>query len=318
MNSVFSCFEATSLQIGTTVGGYGNGTMGSDLNALKNPWGIAVDADESIYVSDHANHRVIKLHEGSLMGMIVAGTGIPGNDTNQLNIPTQLYVDSSSNIYVVDNDNYRVMFWGKNATTGIMVAGNGRYGGTSNSFREPEGLSVDSMRNVYVSDFTTHRIMKWAPNASVGALVPGTGVFGNGSGQLYQPSGLYVDDFNSYLYIADVSNHRIQRYYLGGTTNITTVAGGNGVGTGNHQLNTPYGVCVSKKTGDIYIADTFNYRIQRWSPGATSGVTIAGSGKRGSNSTSLNAPYGVALNSNETYLYVTDRDNHRVQRFKLI
>ncbi|CAF4842013.1 unnamed protein product, partial [Rotaria sp. Silwood1] len=50
-----------------------------------------------------------------------------------------------------------------------------------------------------------------------------------------------------------------------GSTNITTVAGENGLGTGNHQLNTSYAVCVSKKTGDVYIADTYNHRIQRWS-----------------------------------------------------
>lgn len=292
--------------------------MGSDLKALSSPWGIMVNVDESIYVSDHNNHRVIKLREESLMGMIIAGTGIAGNKTDQFNLPTELYVDSSSNIYVVDNDNYRVTLWSKNATTGIMVAGTGRQGSSSSTFREPSGLSVDSKGNVYVSDFTTHRVMKWSSNSSYGTLVAGTGVAGNSSEQLYQPSGLYFDNFNSYLYIADVSNHRIQRYYLGGTINITTVAGGNGLGAGNHQLNTPYGVCVSKKTGDIYIADTYNYRIQRWNPGATSGVTIAGSGRSGSNLTSLNAPYGVALNSNETYLYVTDRNNHRVQRFKLI
>nr|ACD54714.1 NHL repeat containing hypothetical protein RRC374-like protein [Adineta vaga] len=308
----------TSLQNGITVGGYGNGTAGNDLTALNYPWGIGIGIDESIYVSDYNNNRVIKLQEGSLVGTTIAGTGIAGNSAGQLKIPLDLFVDSSSNIYVVDNDNYRVMLWRKNATVGIKVAGSGSQGSTASTFREPNGITVDSMGNVYVSDFTTHRVMKWAVNATFGTMVAGTGVSGNSTDQVYQPAGLYFDEIKSYLYIADASNHRIQRYYLGSTINITTVAGGYGLGTGNQQLNTPYSVCVSKKTGDIYIADTFNNRIQRWSPGATSGVTIVGSGGLGSNSTMLNAPRGIALNYNETYLYVTDYNNHRVQRFKLI
>ena len=62
-------------------------------------------------------------------------------------------------------------------------------------------------------------------------------------------------EVHSYLYIAELNNHRIQRYYLGGAPNGTTVAGGNGGNSGNNQLNSPQAVCVSK-TGDIYIVDS--------------------------------------------------------------
>jgi DNA-binding beta-propeller fold protein YncE len=109
-----------------------------------------------------------------------------------------------------------------------------------------------------------------------------------------------------------------QRYQLGITTNGTTIAGGNGIGSGSDQLNQPYGVCVSSKTGDIYIADNQNHRIQRWSPGAITGVTIIGiTGVNGISATMLYSPSSVALSKNETYLYVSDMDNHRVQRFNL-
>jgi DNA-binding beta-propeller fold protein YncE len=115
-----------------------------------------------------------------------------------------------------------------------------------------------------------------------------------------------------------ILNHRIQRYELGVSANGTTVAGGHGQGSGSNQLNGPYGVCVSKRTGDIYVADTNNNRIQRWSPGATTGVTIIGiTGVSGTNSTLLNGPTNVALSTNETFLYVSDCINNRVQRFEL-
>lgn len=132
-------------------------------------------------------------------------------------------------------------------------------------------------------------------------IIAGTGVAGNSNQQLRYPYGLYLDENNSYLYIADLGNNRIQLYRLGVSLNGTTVAGGNGQGSGSQQLYQPYGVCVSKKTGDIYIADRFNHRIQRWSPGATSGVTITGMTViSGTNTTMLNGPANVLLDKNET------------------
>lgn len=82
-------------------------------------------------------------------------------------------------------------------------------------------------------------------------------------------------------------------------------------------MNYPVAVCVSAKTGAIYIADMMNNRIQRWAVAAKQGVTIA-SGSGGNAPTQLNTPGGIALDPNETYLYVADQANHRVQRFTLI
>jgi sugar lactone lactonase YvrE len=307
------------LLIGVTVGGYGNGTAGAALNGLKNPWGLAFGVNGSLYVADYANSRVIKLQPGSLTGSVVAGTGVYGSNATQLGYPAELAVDANSNIYVNDNNNYRVMLWHKNSSSGVEVVGNGTSGNSMNTIGPSIGLAVDSNKNIYVSDYGNQRVMKWAPNATSGTLIAGqTGVLGNTSQLLHRPYGLYLDETNSYLYIADFYNHRIQRYCLNVTANGTTVAGGNGAGSGSDQLNQPEGVYVSKKTGDIYIADQANNRIQRWSPGATTGVTITGiAGVSGTNATMLNAPAHVILDANETYLYVSDTNNHRVQRFSL-
>jgi sugar lactone lactonase YvrE len=211
------------------------------------------------------------------------------------------------------------MLWRNNSSSGVIVAGTGSCSNTTSTFDHSAGLAIDLQKTIYLSDQSNNRVMKWKQNATYGTLIAGTGVNGTSSQQLSCPYGLYLDELNSYLYIADMCNHRIQRYYLGVTTNVTTVAGGNGPGSGNHQLNGPNGVCVSKNTGAIYIADTNNNRIQRWSPGATSGVTIAGIvGTNGTGSTLLNSPVAVALSSNESFLYVSDTNNNRVQRFELI
>ncbi len=77
---------------------------------------------------------------------------------------------------------------------------------------------------------------------------------------------------------------------------------------------------VSKKTGAIYIADQMNNRIQKWNVGDSEGVTVAGNpnGISGRNNSLFNTPNSVALNAEETYLYVSDRNNNQIKMFELI
>ncbi|CAF4420509.1 unnamed protein product, partial [Adineta steineri] len=89
----------STFQIGVLVGGYGNGTAGNSLNALYYPIGLYVNINETIYVGDLMNGRVIKLHQGSLVGSIVAGSGTPGASNTQLGAASGGYVDASHNIY---------------------------------------------------------------------------------------------------------------------------------------------------------------------------------------------------------------------------
>ncbi|CAF4061871.1 unnamed protein product [Adineta steineri] len=309
----------STFQIGVLVGGYGNGTAGNSLNALYYPIGLYVNINETIYVGDLMNGRVIRLHQGSLVGSIVAGSGTPGATNTQLGAASGVYVDASHNIYASDSLYNRVMLWSKNATSGSLVAGTSSVSGnTASTLSGPSGIVVDSLGNLYVSDYYNHRVMKWAPNASNGSYAAGNGTAGNSPQQLNLPIGIYLDEFNSYLYVADSNNHRIQRFRLGISMNGTTVAGGNGQGSASNQLDTPYGMYVSNKTGALYIADYNNHRVQQWNLGATYGKTLAGvAGNSGTSLMLLNNPSNTFLNHNETYLYVNDMSNNRVLRFTM-
>ena len=302
--------------MGTTVAG--DGTAGASTTLLNTPWGMAVAADGTLFVVDSMNNRVMRFREGSLVGTMVAGTGGSGSGLNELSQPSSVAVDAQLNLYVLDMYNRRVMLWPNNSSTGTRVAGTGSSANTPTGFGDAYGLAVDLAGNVYISDNTNSRVIKWMVNATNATIVAGTGTAGGGLGELNNQNNIALDEANAYLYIADQFNHRVVRYTLGNPAG-TLIAGGNGAGPGDNQFMHPSGICVSRKTGAIYVSEFSQHRVQRWNPGASSGVTIAGIvNVPGSDSLSLKNPSSVALSPNETFLYVVDRSNHRIQRFELI
>lgn len=68
--------------------------------------------------------------------------------------------------------------------------------------------------------------------------------------------------------------------------------------------------------GNIFIAEAGdNNRIQKWSPNASSGMTIAGGNGRGSAFNQLNVPGDVFVDQTGN-IYVADQNNHRIQKFR--
>ncbi|MFX4925937.1 hypothetical protein ABTC31_20335, partial [Acinetobacter baumannii] len=62
----------------------------------------------------------------------------------------------------------------------------------------------------------------------------------------------------------------------------------------------------------IYIADGFNARIQKWAPGALSGVTVAGGNFAGAAANQLSVPNGLFVDANQN-IYIADTQNDRIQ-----
>ena len=80
--------------------------------------------------------------------------------------------------------------------------------------------------------------------------------------------------------IVDSPNHRVMHWICGASHGMI-LAGGNGPGSGLHQLKIPRGVAVDID-GAVMVADSQNNRVVRWTHGSDVGELVAG-GNRGGN-----------------------------------
>ena len=88
-----------------------------------------------------------------------------------------------------------------------------------------------------------------------------------------------MDSTETSIYISDQYNNRIQKWVIG-ATNGTTVAGQTtgASGVGPTFLNAPTDILLDSNN-NLYVSDYNNNRVQLWYYGASSGITVAGTGK---------------------------------------
>ncbi|UJR20284.1 hypothetical protein I4U23_023415 [Adineta vaga] len=298
--------------VGITVAGNSNGYVGSGTTGLNSPHGLFITDNGTLYVADTYNVRVQAFPLGFSSDWTVVSSPI-------LNFAEFLYADANtSTIYVSDHNLHKVIIHPQDLTIPKM---NNSVGCDLNKLVSTTGIAVDSKGSVYITSKFCQHVLKWnGPDANTSIRVAGTGLAGNDSTQLSDPYGIALDEINSVLYVADMYNHRIQKVFLNTNSTVgVTVAGGNGAGSALNQLNSPTSVIVSRKDGSLYIADGGNHRIVCWKVNAIEGILIAGSmnGTAGNTAVLLDTPFDLKLDANETFLYVSDMNNNRVQRFQL-
>ncbi|CAF1405715.1 unnamed protein product [Adineta steineri] len=188
-----------------------HGLYGEVIISMIKCYGITMDANDFIYVSDIEKHEVSRWRIGETQGIVVAGANGPGSQLNQLNSPHYIFVDGYDSVYISDWHNHRVMKWIKDAKEGIIVAGGHGEGTTLHHLSFPEGIYVDHLESVYVVDHLNHRIMRWLRGAIQGSILIGERHPGSQANQLHNPLDISFDRNNN-LYVADSNNHRVQKF----------------------------------------------------------------------------------------------------------
>ncbi|CAF4295600.1 unnamed protein product, partial [Rotaria sp. Silwood2] len=269
-------------QNGLTIAG-GNG-RDNGFNQLSDPLGLYVDNDQTIYIADRSNHRIIEWKWGAMIGQVVAGGNGPGSGAYQLSDPRDVIVDKDTDSLIIsDYSNKRVVRWSRqNGTNGETIISNIRC----------VGLTMDENGSLYIIDNENDEVRRYRRGESQGTVVAGGNGSGNRLDQLSDPQYVFVDRDHS-VYVSDLANHRVMKWLEGEKEGIV-VAGGQGKGNDLTQLSHPRGVVVDQ-LGTVYVADAGNDRIMRWPKGATQGGVIIGGKGAGRQSNQLNGPFGLSF-----------------------
>ncbi|CAM2714210.1 unnamed protein product [Rotaria socialis] len=176
-------------------------------------YGLAMDDQGYLYVSDIEAHEVRRYKLGANGFTLIAGGNGKGAGLNQLNYPTYLFVDPQQNFYVSDWNNHRVVKWIKDAEEGIVVAGGQGHGKGLAQLEYPNGLFVDASETLYVADWGNHRVVSWPQGAQQGIIIVGGNGRGINADQFHYPHDLFFDQHHN-LYVTDYNNRRVQLFSL--------------------------------------------------------------------------------------------------------
>ena len=249
---------------GRTVAGTGEG--GSSDYQINSAKGFFIQKERrALYVADFYNNRVQMFPLGSTSPM---GTTIVSNVVN----PMKVFIDEDETgptVYVSLRFLNRTEKWVSGAQQGIQV-GDGCV--------LCSGVAVDSDKNVYMSESGRHRVVRWNPETNETVVVAGqTDTRGSTGDLLDHPQGIYLDQNSKTIYVADMWNSRIQRWNQNAIKGTTAAGSPNGIaGNDSLTLNYPNDVIVDDETNVVYVIDSSNNRVQRWTPNATQADTIAG------------------------------------------
>lgn len=143
----------------------GIATQSLGPETLSKPEGVAA-ASGSIYVSDTAHHRILKL-DAQGQCTVLAGTGTAGfadGSSAQFNNPTRLVVALDGTVYVADSGNHRIRKIAPDGTVSTL-AGTGVAGFSGDGYlaqnarlNSPRGLALDDQGHLYVADVNNQKV----------------------------------------------------------------------------------------------------------------------------------------------------------------
>lgn len=216
------------------------GSQGSGDDQFDQPYSIDCD-DLYLYIADKFNHRIMKRQKSDLS--FISKIGSDGSGDDQFDEPTGIAVDST-HIFVVDSGNNRIVKRLKSDLSYVSQIGGS--GSGDDKFDAPRHATVDDTY-IYVTDKLNNRIHKRLKSDL--SYVSQVGSLGTGDDQFAHPLGICV--VGNFLLISDEEdsgagffNHRISKRLH---SDLTFVMKLGGLGSGDDQFDTPFGITIQNQ-----------------------------------------------------------------------
>ena len=272
------------------------GLKGESVGMLNLPYGMAVNDQDEIAVTDFGNHRVSMF---SSDGTHLRSFGRKGQNNGEFWCPTGIAFDSRGNIVVADCYNHRVQVFDWN---GNFLSKFGKRGilSRNNQLKFPEGLSINGNGDIIVADKDNKLIKIFSAHGKY------LRKFG-GAGSLDTP--YHCIQHGQYFIVSDYGDNSIKMFNLEGKFISKFGKQGNKDG----EFNEPRYLSVDKE-GLLMVCDSDNHRVQVFE---LSGKFVTKFGSEGSERGEFKWPVSTA-NLSDGRIVVCEMDNNRIQVFDKI
>jgi uncharacterized protein (TIGR03437 family) len=287
---------------------------------LGYPEALTLDTQGNLYIADFASGRVRKVTPTGTI-TTVAGNGVDGFSGDgglaasaELSSPAGVAVDSSGNLYIADGPNARIR---RVSPQGIITT----FAGTGDStILSPWQIAIDSKGNLYAAAGDQTNVRKIDPSGTI-TPVAGNGQMGfSGDGgeataAMIVAIGVAVDGTGNLLIAGGGKIRKVTPQGI-----ISTLVDGTGA---SNQFTG--GMLSIASDGTIYMADTANERVLKFSSDGTGMEVVAGTGMTGFSDgcmqpgtpravdAQLFNPQSVLVNASGT-VYIADSGNERVRK----
>ena len=229
----------------------------------------------------------------------VEGLGVPIQTFGGFEGPWGVAFNRAGEIVVSAVDCVSVL-----SPNGTKLRSLGTRGFGPGQFLTPRGVAVDDEGNILVADSANDCIQKFTNH---GQFLASVGTGGTRPLQFRSPKDIAFNTHNKKVYVVDNENDHIQ--VLNSDLTFSNIIGGKR-GSKSGELYFPWGVTCDS-TGNVYVADSANHRIQVFT---ASGKFLKKFGCRGKGDGELDWPVGVAVDS-RGMVFVSERFNHRISVF---
>lgn len=215
---------------------------------FERPFGIGLDNDTNVYVSEQEGRRITVLNSEFKTLRVITHESLVR--------PSGIAIDRARSLLYVadpsrgDSRDHSVKVFDLSGTL-VRTVGVGR-GSCEGCLLFPTFVAVDSKGNLYVSNTLNARIDVFDPEGNYTRRI---GERGTAYGMFDKPKGVALDAFDN-VYVVDSGWANVQIFNQSGEALL--FFGGRGTNPG--LLNNPTGIAIDKQNR-IYVADFLNYRL---------------------------------------------------------
>ena len=121
------------------------------------------------------------------------------------------------------------------------------------------GITVDSQGKIYVADSDNNMVQVFNSDNSFSFKF---GTAGSGNGQFNNPNSIVIDETNSFIYVSDRMNFRVQKFTMNGTF-VAVIGGFDSTGDTNGKFYLTSGIALDSQ-GNLFVCD--QRKIQKFDP----------------------------------------------------